>query len=403
MKRFFPRYRIYRFRELLAIVLFDIATHIILTPLNFFHLCISNRLRDYSKEKIRKILIFRTDRIGDLVMTLPAIKLLREKYPEAKLHLIAGKWNEPILDYIKYFDLIRFWSPSWISRGEESNSFLRFFSQAIKIRKEKYDLSIDFTSDVRINLLMWLSGAKRRIGYSDSGGGAFLTDTIEDRGIHRVEQNIEPLKKLGIIEKEYVPKLEGTIQFEGHKGNITKCIIIHPWGGRPVKTWRMEKYAGLAEMIREKMKIDIILTGSGQDYNLCEAIKKKCGKGILNLAGKLTFEEMMSAIKSSLVFISPDTGPMHIAVALGTPTVTLFGPSDPAKYGPYGDSKLHRVVVPRNIKCVHCNRIRKPPKRCFKDGISLCMDAISVEDVYKECKTLLGSLKRRSKSGIRKN
>jgi ADP-heptose:LPS heptosyltransferase len=403
MKRLIPRYRIYRFSELLAILLFDIVSHIIFIPIKIYHLFITKRLRNYSKDKIRKILIFRTDRIGDLVMTLPAVKLLREKYPKSELHLIAGKWNEPVLGYIKYFDRVSFWSPSWISRGEESDSFLRLCIRAIGLRSEKYDLSIDFTSDVRINLLMWLCGAKRRIGYSDSGGGAFLTDTIEDRGIHRVEQNIEPLKKLGIINKGYVPKLEGTIQFEGHIGNIAKCIIIHPWGGRPVKTWRMEKYAELAEMIREKTKEDIILTGSRQDYDLCEAIKKKCGKGILNLARKLTFEEMMSTMKSSLVFISPDTGPMHIAVALGTPTVTLFGPSDPANYRPYGDSKLHRVVVPGDIKCVHCNRIRKPPKKCFKDGISLCMDAISVEDVFKECKTLLDSLEKGRRSGIRKN
>jgi ADP-heptose:LPS heptosyltransferase len=405
MKRLFPRYRIYKLRELLAIVSFDIATHILLAPLKIFHLYIRKQLRDYSKDKIRKILIFRTDRIGDLVMTLPAIKLLRERYPEAKLHLVTGRWNEPILNYVKYFDLIHFWSPSWISRGEESDSFLRLCLRVIKIRKEQYDLSIDFTSDVRINLLMWLSGAKRRIGYSDSGGGAYLTETVEDRGIHRVEQNMEPLKTLGIAEKDYVPKLEGTIQFESGigktlgdfdgkniNGNITQYIIIHPWGGRPVKTWRMEKYAGLAKIIREKFKIDIILTGSRQDNGLCESIKEKRGIGVLNLAGKFTFEQMMSAMKSALVFISPDTGPMHIAVALGVPTVTLFGPSDPAKYGPYGDRKLHRVIVSKDISCLHCNKIRKPPGRCFKDGISICMDAISVEDVFKECMALLDSL-----------
>ena len=415
MKRLFPRYRIYRLRELLAIVSFDIVTYILLAPLKIFHLYLGNRLRDYSKDKIRKILIFRTDRIGDLVMTLPAIKLLRERYPEAKLHLVAGRWNEPILNYVKYFDLIHFWSPSWISRGEESDSILRLCSRAIQIRKEQYDLSIDFTSDVRINLLMWLSGAKKRIGYSDSGGGAFLTETVEDGGIHRVEQNMEPLKTLGIVEKDYVPKLEGTIQFENGigktlgafdgkdiNGNITQYIIIHPWGGRPVKTWRMEKYAGLAKMIREKLKIDIIITGSGQDYALCEAIKEKSGISVLNLAGKLTFEQMMRAMKSALVFISPDTGPMHIAAALGAPTVTLFGPSDPAKYGPYGDPKLHRVVVPKDIECLHCNKIRKPPERCFKDGISLCMEAISVEDVFKECKALLDSTGKRRGIGIPK-
>jgi heptosyltransferase-1 len=416
MKRLFPRYRIYKLRELIAVVSFDIATHIILTPLKIYHFCVRKRLRDYSKDTIRKILIFRTDRIGDLVMTLPAIKLLHERYPEAKLHLIAGRWNEPILNYVKYLDSILYWSPSWISRCEESNSLLRLCSRAIKIRKEHYDLSIDFTSDVRINLLMWLSGANRRVGYSDSGGGAFLTETVTDRGIHRVEQNMEPLKTLGIVKKEYIPKLEGTMQFEGGAGktddtfkvrdidlNTTRYIIIHPWGGRPVKTWRTESYAELAKKINENFKIDIILTGSGQDYALCEAIKEKSGKSASNLAGKLTFEQMMSAMKSALVFISPDTGPMHIAAALGVPTVTLFGPSDPAKYGPYGDPKLHRVVTPRDIECFHCNRIRKPPEKCFKDGTSICMDTIPVEDVFKECKALLDSLDKRRGSGIRKN
>lgn len=397
MKRFFPRYRIYRFRELLAILLFDILSHIFLIPAKIYHVFIKKRLRDYSENKIRKILIFRTDRIGDLVMTLPAVELLREKYPRSDFHLIAGKWNEPVLKYIKVFDRIDIWSPSWISRGEASDSFFQLFKRATKLRKAKYDLAIDFTSDIRINLLMWLSGAKRRIGYSDSGGGALLTETVEELGIHRVKQNFELLKKLGIHENKRKPNLEGTIQFD-KSIKQKKIVIIHPWGGRPVKTWKTEKYAELAKMIHEKLKINVMLTGSERDYDLCGKIKEGSGAGVSNMAGRLSFEEMMKTIKSAMIFISPDTGPMHIATALGTPTVSLFGPSDAAKYGPYGDPKIHRVVVSKDAKCLFCNKIRKPPLKCFKDGVSLCMDAIRVEDVFNECKALFGQLNNRRRS-----
>lgn len=397
MKTFIPRYRIYKLRELLAILLFDIVSHIIFIPVKIYHFLIKKRLRDYSENKIRKILIFRTDRIGDLVMTLPAVELLREKYSKSEFHLIAGKWNEPLLKYIKDFDRIEFWSPSWISRGEASDSFFRLFKRAVKLRKEKYDLTIDFTSDIRINLLMWLSGAKRRIGYSDSGGGAFLTETIEELGIHRVKQNFELLKRLGIHENNRKPSLEGTITFD-KPIEQKKMVIIHPWGGRPVKTWKTEKYSELARMIHEKLKIDVILTGSEQDCELCAKIKEASKAGVSNMAGRLSFQQMMETIKSAMIFISPDTGPMHIATALGTPTVSLFGPSDAAKYGPYGDPKIHRVIVSKGTKCLFCNKIRKPPVKCFKDGVSLCMDAIRVEDVFAECKALFDQLNNRRRS-----
>jgi lipopolysaccharide heptosyltransferase II len=408
-----PRYRIYKIGELSAVILFDIITCILLLPAKLLHLFKRKSLLHFSHDNLKKILIFRTDRIGDLVMTLPAISLLRKHFPHSQVHLVTGEWNQDIVKHFKGADKIFYWNPSWISRGNKSDSFIHLVRKAFDLRKSKYDLAIDFASDIRINILMWITGAKRRIGYSDSGGGAFLTKTTKERGIHRVEQNLEPLRAIGVVKQNTIPSLEGMIKFPAISKtklssvyakagirNLKDFVIIHPWGGRLVKTWNVDKYAALAVEITNKLGLNVLLTGDIQDKTFCSEIEKKSGGVAHNLAGKNNLEELMSLMKSARLFISPDTGPMHIAVALGIPTVTLFGPSDPVKYAPYGNPKSHRIVTPRKIDCLHCNKIRKPPRRCMKDGISLCMDAITVQSVYKECQILSDTFLKRSKGGI---
>lgn len=409
----FPRYRIYKISELSAVILFDIITSLLFIPAKIVQLFRQRQLKDFSPNTIKKILVFRTDRIGDLVMTLPAFNILQKYYPNAKIDLVAGEWNRDILKRFKAADGTTFWNPSWISRGNESDSFFSLVRKAFGLRKIKYDLAIDFSSDIRINILIWITGAKRRIGYSDSGGAVFLTKTIKEKGIHRVEQNFEPLKAIGAFKKDKIPSLEGIIPFPnissaelsrlfskaGYK-NLKNFVIIHPWGGRLVKTWNADKYASLAVEISDQLGLRVILTGSAQDKALCSEIAKKSGGKALSVAGKYNMEQMMMLMKATRLFISPDTGPMHIAVALGIPTITLFGPSDTKKYAPYGNPKLHGVVKPKTIDCLHCNKIRKPPRTCFINGVSICMDAISVEAVFKECVLLLKTQIKDSENGI---
>ena len=399
---FIPRYRIYKAGELAAVILFDLITNILFIPAKLIRFFRKKILRFYSQEKIKKIVVFRTDRIGDLVMTLPALKALRLRFPDSAIHLIAGEWNKGILKYIRTIDKTFIWNPSWISRNRRSDSFFSLFKKAISLRKSKYDLAIDFTSDIRINILMWLTGAERRIGYSDSGGAAFLTHIIKEKSLHRVDQNMEPIKALYMNETAPKPVLEGMLEIDNGSENIIskllsdkrsavlrRYVIIHPWGGRLIKTWNVDKYAELASRIDSELKCKIILTGGTDDKKICAAITEKGNGKILDTSGRLSLEQTMSLIKRSQLFISPDTGPMHIAVALNVPTITLFGPSDPVKYAPYGDRKRHCIITPRNFECLHCNKIRKPPKRCIRNGVSVCMDAITVEKVFIECRKFI--------------
>ncbi|MBN2135984.1 MAG: glycosyltransferase family 9 protein [Acidobacteria bacterium] len=360
------------------------------------------KIRDYSAERIKKILIFRTDRMGDLIMTLPAMKQLREYYKDSEIVLVSGIWNEEIIKRTSFQDSVLFWNPSWISRGEGSHSFINLCLKAWKLRKSGFDLAVDFTSDVRINILMFLSGAKRRVGYYDGGGGALLTEVIEEKNGHRVEQNLSLVSKLVDMDIKNQISLEGLIDvddkeceklkiqlFADNKINSAKgYIIVHPWGGRPVKTWNISGYRELlSKLIAEKKKTVIITGGKGESSfieEICNGID-----GVINLAGKLNLAELICLIKGSALFISPDTGPMHLAVALGTKSITLFGPSDIKKYAPYGYESKHHVITAAGMDCLYCNKIRKPPKRCFTKGVAKCMLAIKSEEVFNTAKKIL--------------
>lgn len=138
------------------------------------------------------------------------------------------------------------------------------------------------------------------------------------------------------------------------------------------------------------MKYDypILVTGGEGEREFGGRITENLA-GVTNLVGKLKLEEMIYLLGGSSLFISPDTGPMHLAVALGIKTLTLFGPSDIKKYAPYGNGPRHIVAQPESMECLNCNRIRRPPKKCFTGGVSNCMRSIRVEDCIDKIESLI--------------
>ncbi len=399
MNSFIPRYRIYSPWELVAVILFDLLTNIIFIPLKLIHVFRKKSLRDYSPDKVKKILVFRTDRMGDFIMTLPALRQLEKRYNGSDITYVTGSWNRVIAEHSSVKGRMVYRNPSWISRGEGSESFFSLCRFALSLRRERYDLALDFTSDIRINILMFLSGARKRLGYNDGGGGALLTDRAEELGLHRVEQNLVLLRRLNIDFTE--TSLEGYVTPPKSSSEDLKrllksyvsspaqrFILLHPWGGRPVKTWSPERYIELIRMLKkEYSELDIFITGAEGEKKFCDKIAEEAG--IVSLAGKVSLREMMVLLDGCELFISPDTGPMHLAVAMGVNTVTLFGPSDVVKYAPRGPGEKHPVVEAVDMSCLHCNKIRKPPAKCIKDGVSVCMRAITPGMVLAACRKIL--------------
>jgi ADP-heptose:LPS heptosyltransferase len=161
-------------------------------------------------------------------------------------------------------------------------------------------------------------------------------------------------------------------------------------GGRAVKQWDPQRFAALASRLVRTRGATIVLTGSAEDRPMVNDLLRGLGPDGVDLAGTLDLPNLAATLESLDLFITGDTGPMHVAAAVGTPVVAIFGPSDPARYAP--TDTFHRVVR-IDLPCSPCNRIRLPPERC-RGHIPDCLTGIDVEMVYRAAETTLDRMTR---------
>lgn len=178
-------------------------------------------------------------------------------------------------------------------------------------------------------------------------------------------------------------------------------IGIHPSGGRLVKQWPVERWAELAASLERRFDAELVFTGSQADQPLAQQLTRAVRHLSFDLCGKLGVRETMAVIELLDLFLSPDTGPMHMACAVGTPSVALFGPSDPLRYFSGGGAPGARhVVVRADLWCSPCNLIRRPPAECAGPEPPECLRLVEVARVEAEATRLL-ELRRRERSGPR--
>lgn len=350
------------------------------------------------KDKPR-ILLINPFGIGDVLHTTPVVRALKNKYPQS----FIGFWcnnrakdllkNNPCIDTIFSF-----------SRGDFKKIFKQSKLEGIKkaiglflwFKKNNYDLCLDFSLDHRYGLLSWLWGVKKRIGFDYRNRGKFLTDKIFLQSYankHVVEYYLELLKPLGI--KSEVYNLE-FFASEASAGIINKLfalcglkesdkiIGIFPgggasWGKEAVsRHWSAMKFAKLIEMIVENLKVKVLLLGDESEKQLTDAVKGQIKNKPVDLVGKVELEDMPALLSRLELVVSNDGGPLHMAVASGTRTVSIFGPVDDLVYGAYPANK-NNLTIKSNIACRPCYRNFKLPV-CQNDGA--CLKSLSVEAVF---------------------
>lgn len=317
-----------------------------------------------------RILLLRLERIGDLLMALPAIADVRAAAPGAHIDLVVGSWNADIARTIAGVDRVQTLDAPWLTRGAAGASSAHLFRTAASWRRERYDLAINFEPDVRTNLLLALSKAKWRAGYGSGGGGAVLDQALEYLPAGHTTDNARrlvaqvfgrevpaslPARSLDVPEttrREAVALLAGARR---------PRVAMHVAGGRQIKQWPVERFVSVARSLVDREGATIVLTaGPGDEAMVNEAraalpidrVIDISGAGLLTVAAVLERCDLM---------ITGDTGPMHLAAAVGLPILAVFGPSDPARYAPRG---AHDRVVRMDLPCAPCNRIRLPPARC---------------------------------------
>ena len=340
-----------------------------------------------------RILLLRLERIGDLVMTLEAIADVHQAAPAAEIDLVVGGWNVDLASRIRGIQRVERLDASWLSRSESGLSSVEMLRRARQWSCRGYDLAINFAPDIRGNLLLAASRIPRLAGFSSGGGGALLDVALEYDPRTHTSMNARRLVAavLTTAARAGPARLELAAEERSRaRQALAACrrplVGVHVSGGREIKQWEPDRFAEVARRVARERGATIVLTGTTIERSLVDAVASSLsGAPILNLSGELDVPTLAAVLEQLDVLVTGDTGPMHIAAAVGTPVVAVFGPSAPERYAPSGpDHCIVRVELP----CSPCNRIRLPPARCM-GHVPDCLNSVSAEMVSSAVREML--------------
>ena len=328
----------------------------------------------------RRILLLRLERIGDLLMVLDAISDVRRLAPDAKVDLVVGSWNQPLARLLTSVDSIEVLDVPWMARGSRGLSWREMARRAKAWRAKHYDLAINFEPDIRSNFLLALSGASRTVGFLSGGGGATLTDAIAPDPSAHIAANARTLVQQafrGLTDGGFGTtygaadrgvKIPDTARRQAADliGRLTPgglTVGIQPGAGRQIKEWDPVRFAEVGAGLARSRGVKVVLIGSTADRAAVEAVRAAWPPDVplVQLPLETDLVVLAAVLERLALFITGDTGPMHLAGAVGTPVLAVFGPSLPSRYAPLSPkSRIVRI----DIHCSPCNLLRRPPERC---------------------------------------
>ena len=330
-----------------------------------------------------RILLIRPDHLGDLVMTTPVLAVLKQHAPGAHITMMVGPWSSEVIARHPAIDrLIICPFPGFQRAAQKALApYILLFSVAKQLRRSQYDLAINLRPDFWWGAaLHYLARIPCRVGYAVEPGKPFLTHALPFQPPdHATVSNLHlasaALQILGYLplEEPYTPE-RYPLQFiptaEEHKWvtellkkegikTTTPIVVIHPGSGAAVKLWRKQGWSASADALTKSLTIDspvrIMLTGSKNERPMLEEIADGMESPALLVTGA-TIGQLAALLGRALVVLSVDSGPLHLAVAQGTPTVQLFGPTDPRIFGPWGTRERH-IVLASTHRCPTCPTI----------------------------------------------
>ena len=356
-------------------------------------------------EDVREVLVLRLDRIGDLLMSLPALADLRAAFPAARIRLAVGRWSEEIARRAPV-DEVLVWSAPWVGRPSEGAERRRaLWARARALRSPRLDLALDLQGDVRASWLMALTGAKERVGYANTGGARLLTRVVPlDETVSWIEQNQRAVAAaagaaaigsgarvdlLTSADRQRAREILSAAGLEGRR----PVVGLHASGGRPVKQWPPARWREVAQRLQQEFGAALVLTGTAADRTLAAEVARGLAGPVRDLTGQLSLVESLALIGALDLFLSADTGPMHMAAAVDAPSVSVFGPSDPRRYfsGGTGGPETRHVVVQPDLWCAPCNLIRRPPRECLGPDGPECLRLVTVDAVHSAAVRVLRS------------
>jgi lipopolysaccharide heptosyltransferase I len=337
------------------------------------------------------ILIIKLSALGDVVQAVPVFEALRQRYPTARISWVVDEEVAELLQHYPGLDGVlvcrrRLWAkrlrepPAWPVLAMEVLGFCR------QLRRRHYDVVIDLQGLLKSGLLLGVTRGGRKLGFDRTREGSwlFLNEKLQpyDPDRHAVERYLDVAGYLGAEvssvrfqdpwtaeeQPSFASRLEQITA--GSKGPL---IVCHPIGRWPTKLWPADRFARLTRRLAEEVEATVVFTGSARDRGRIQAIVQQgANDRLLNRAGATSLRELAYLYKHAALLVAVDSGPMHLAAALGTPVVALFGPTAPWRTGPYGSG---HAILWAGLDCSPCF------KRECQSGE--CMAAISVDEVMR--------------------
>lgn len=330
----------------------------------------------------------RTDRLGDVILSTPVIVNLRKFYPDSYIAFMCRPYTREIVDNNPYLDSVIIYD-----KNKEHKSIFASIKFCLALRKKKFDIVFILNPNNRSNIIAFLAGIPKRIGLNRKMG-YLLTHPIEDKKHegkkHELEYTLDILKEAGIpidetstyfpIKKESQLRIEDLLLAHGIKNN--SFLVIHSSASCPSKRWPQSYFIKLTRLINEKTNLKVIIISAQNEKEFSDKLVKE--KGTIDLRGILNISDIGSLLKRSKIFISNDSGPVHIAASLNVPVISIFGRNDPglspARWKPLGEKSFY---IHKGNFCKDCRA-----HNCLKDF--LCLKSITPQEVFDLVLKILG-------------
>jgi heptosyltransferase II len=323
--------------------------------------------------------------IGDAVLLTPLLRALRGRYPGTWIELIGESFLRQLFAHDPCVNEITVYAPPWVAPTRKyrfwSPTYVELLRWLAKRRGAENDWVVTTRGDIREHLVAAVMGGRRRFGYGEGGGARLLTDSFpflapKDRRQHYAELSNEVAGLMGGSDNGGAPRLVlrdderqkalGFLRRSGWQGE-RPLVGVHVGAAAPIRRWPVERFQSVLDGTRQKIGWLVIL---GDPESNWHRLKLPAGLGGSKFSGSL--REVLALLSHLDMLLCNDGGIMHAAAALGVRVVAIFGPTNPAWFGPYGEG--HRVVLNENMPCRPCRDIC-----CFSKPV--CMEAVTVEQV----------------------
>jgi lipopolysaccharide heptosyltransferase II len=347
------------------------------------------------KKREKNVLVILIAGIGDLIMASKALRALGHGYQDGCLHLLTSTEAATLARNYPYVDHV--WSLPLRELRREKSQISGILKTLLQLRKTRFDKAVNLYRVVsrrgalRMGLLFRLLKVRAKVGHDSKGLGLFL-DKKAPVEIFQKRHFVDAMTDIAVLaggvpdeqgievfwDKACERKWDYLFSLQNERPRLK--IGINPGADNPLKRWNPDHYAFVAQQILERYHAEVFLLGGPGEEKIAAEIEERIRKRIINLSGQLSLNDLVYIISRLDLLVTNDSGPMHIAAALKTPLVAVFGPEDPTYTRPYTSPDVYRIVY-RELDCRPCQK-----QRCDQPQ---CLELVRPEEVLQKCVELL--------------